>query len=178
MYPWDGKNIYLIGFMATGKSKVGKEIAYFLGRPFFDTDDLVEEIAGKRISEIFAHEGEQTFRDLESKAVNQISQTRECVVALGGGAVLRQENWALLASTGIIICLYADEQTLLERISIKSHRPLMHSESQNDLLSKIRALLTERQPVYDRADYCFKSRQDVSAQTLAKQIFYHLQEEL
>ncbi len=178
MYPWDGKNIYLIGFMATGKSKVGKEIAYFLGRPFFDTDDLVEEFAGKNISEIFAHEGERAFRDLESKVVKQISQRRDCVIALGGGAVLRQENWALLASTGIIICLYADEQTLMERISSKSHRPLMRSASRHDLLLKIRALLTERQPLYDRADYCFKSRQDVSAQTLAKQIFQQLQEEL
>ena len=178
MYLWNGKNIYFVGFMGTGKSRVGKEIAYFLDWPFLDTDDLIEEKAGKTISEIFSGQGEQVFRNLESEVITQISKTREQVVALGGGAILRPENWEILTHTGVTIALYADVETLFHRIHKRTHRPLMSSYTDDELHQRISSLLAQRKPLYDQADFSFCSTRDVTPKTLAKQIFEILCEEL
>ena len=178
MYLWNGKNIYFIGFMGTGKSRVGKEIAYFLGWPFLDTDDLIEEKAGQSISQIFSEQGEQAFRDLESEIVSEVAQKKEQVVALGGGAILRPENWDLLTQSGVTIALHADVDTLFQRIHKRSHRPLMSSYTNEELLQRISSLLEQRKSFYQKADFSFNSTQDVPPKVLAKQIFKTLCEEL
>ena len=174
----NGKNIYFIGFMATGKSKVGEELAHMIGWPFFDTDTLVEKAAGKTISEIFAWNGETGFREMERKIVQEVTSRRNHVVALGGGAVLDAENWLRIAGSGITICLSASVETLFARIAKKSHRPLMISKSDDELYEKIESLLAVRQPVYNKAQLSFESREDVSAKDLAKKIFQELQNPL
>ena len=142
--------------MASGKTRVGREFARFLGWPFYDTDDLIEEKAGVTISEIFADQGETAFRTIETRVIKAIADKKNCVVALGGGAVLCDENWTFLNS-GITICLAAPVQVLADRIARNHNRPLMAGLDKSERLEKIRRMLNERQPYYDHAQFCFKS---------------------
>jgi len=178
MYPWDGKNVYFIGFMATGKSRVGREFARLLGRPFIDSDALIEESVGMSISDIFTMEGESAFRQLEIKAVEEISEKKNQVVALGGGAVINEINWQKISGSGLTICLTASADLLYDRISRKSHRPLMANSSPAELLTKIKSLLAQREPYYTRADYCFKSSSALSPGKLAAKIYEQLLDEV
>ncbi|NOY58168.1 MAG: shikimate kinase [Calditrichaeota bacterium] len=178
MYPWDGKNVYFIGFMATGKSRVGQEFARLLGRPFIDSDDLIEERAGMSISDIFSREGEPAFRQLEIKIVREISKKKNQVVALGGGAVIDEKNWQKISDSGLTICLTAPADLLYDRISRKTHRPLMASSSSAELLAKIKNLFAQREPYYTRADYCFKSSSALSPRKLAAKIYEQLLDEV
>lgn len=171
-----GKNIYLIGFMATGKSRVGRELARLLKWPFVDTDQWVEKSAGLRISEIFSFQGEDVFRDLESAVIQQIVGRRHQVISLGGGAVLREENWQAIATSGITVCLTATLQTIIQRVQRKNDRPLLNNESNESLQEKINQMLDQRWPHYQRADYFFESREQVSAHELALKIYHRLLE--
>jgi len=95
-------NIVLTGFMATGKSEVGKDLARLLEMEFIDTDDLIEEKVEMKISEIFAKKGEKFFRDLESEIAKEVGGWDNYVIATGGGIVLRQENINSLKKNGKI----------------------------------------------------------------------------
>lgn len=178
MYPWDGKNVYFIGFMATGKSRVGEQFARLLGRPFVDTDSLIEKQAGVSISLIFSQHGETYFRQLEKKVVDYISHKNNHVVALGGGAVIDEENWQKISNSGLVICLTASPNLLYDRIAKKSHRPLMANTSPAELLAKIKSLLAQREPHYAKAQYCFESSSALSPKQLAVKIYEKLVDEV
>ena len=177
MYLWDGRNIYFMGFMATGKSKVGRELARLLGWSFTDTDSLVEQQAGKSISRIFADEGEPQFRQLESKVIQDIAGRKQWVIALGGGAIMNDGNWQLISQSGITICLNASVDVLCRRIAEKDHRPLMANASAEEQRQRILSLMEKRSPYYEKAQYHFESREDVAAKDLAQQIFLFLRDE-
>ena len=95
--------IVLMGFMGTGKSEVGRRLAHRLGRAFVDTDQLVEERAGKRVAAIFADDGEAAFRSLERTAVAVAVARGGAVIAVGGGAVLDAENVRRLREAGVLV---------------------------------------------------------------------------
>jgi len=177
MYPWDGRNIYFMGFMATGKSRVGRELARLLGWPFTDTDSLIEQRAGKSISRIFADEGEPRFRQLESEVIREIADRKQWVVALGGGAVMNDGNWQVISQSGLTICLNASVDVLCKRIAEKDHRPLMANASAEELRQRIISMLERRSPFYQKAQYHFESREEVPAKDLAQQIFIYLRDE-
>lgn len=157
--------------MATGKSKVGREFANLLGWPFDDTDKLIEEEAGKTISQIFESEGEAAFRRIEQRIVERICQRHHRIVSLGGGAVMDDHNWQRIKSSGITICLKADPNVLFARISKKSNRPLVKNYDNEDLRKRIAALLAEREERYNSADFVFESREDLTPKQLACRIF-------
>jgi shikimate kinase len=144
-----GKNIVLIGFMGSGKTSVGREIARRLGWEFVDTDELVETTAGRTIPDIFAKEGEPTFRRIESKVVQEVASREHAIIATGGGVVLRPENVAALRANGVLVLLDASPETLFERIRGETHRPLLQVA---DPVGRIRELLAQRQPFYAQAD--------------------------
>ena len=144
------KNIVLIGFMGTGKTSVGIRLAETLGMSFVDTDDLIEKDSGMIISDIFSKMGEDYFRDLESKVAEKISKLENQVVATGGGIVKREKNIENLKKTGVIFCLDASPEIILQRTSGYAHRPLLQVD---DPISRIRDLLKEREPLYAKADY-------------------------
>ena len=139
--------IVLTGFMGTGKTQVGRRLARLLGRPFVDTDDLVEAAAGRPVAEIFATEGESRFRAREREAVEQACGVPEAVIATGGGTVLDPENRRRLASAGPIVCLSARPEDILRRVGNPAGRPLLVG-SPHERLSRIQALLAERAPSY------------------------------
>lgn len=140
------KNIILVGFMGTGKSVTGQIVASRLHREFVDMDHVIEERAGKKISDIFADEGEPHFRSLERALVQELSQRENLVIATGGGVVLNPDNIADYSRTGSVICLHADPDVILRRISKQAHRPLL--EGDDDKARKIRDLLEKRQTLY------------------------------
>jgi shikimate kinase len=139
--------IVLTGFMATGKTEVGRRLARLLGRPFVDTDRLVEARAGRTVAAIFADEGETRFRTLERDAVAEACAVPEAVVATGGGTLLDPENRRRLAAAGPIVHLTAEPEVILRRVGDPETRPLLAPDN-GDRLGRVRALLAERAPVY------------------------------
>jgi shikimate kinase len=109
-------NVILIGFAATGKTCVGRRLAERLGRAFVDTDQRVEEMAGKPIPEIIAEEGSEAFEELERQALEEACTRRGVVIAVGGGAIMLDENRDLMVETGHVVCLEAKPRTIYERL--------------------------------------------------------------
>jgi len=145
------KNIILVGFMGTGKTTIATKLANRLGMNYVSTDDLIEKREKRTINEIFTHDGEDAFRDIESEIVREASAMENTVIDAGGGAVLRDENMANFRSSGIIICLTADEDIVMARTKKYKHRPLLNVE---DPKQRIRTLIAKRAPYYAKADHC------------------------
>lgn len=141
--------IVLTGFMGTGKTAIGSRLAERLGLSFVDLDRLIEAEAGITIAEIFASEGEPGFRRRERELIATFADRRDCVIATGGGAVLDAENLAHLKTGGILICLRADPEVIVQRIGTDDCRPLLHGP---DRLDRIRELLNLRASAYSKAD--------------------------
>jgi len=145
----EGLNVYLVGMMGTGKSAVGRPLAEALGYRFIDADTVLEQAAGRAIPEIFASEGEAGFRALETAVLGQISGWHSLVVATGGGAVTRPENWGHMQQ-GVVVWLDAPAELLLQRLAADpTPRPLMQAADPGDRLA---TLLAERRPLYAQAD--------------------------
>ncbi len=142
-------NIYLVGFMGTGKTSVGKELARKKKLRFADLDELIEFKEKKRISDIFAKEGEPYFRKVERLALKEVSREKKFVVACGGGIVLDKDNIKTMKETGIMVCLTASPEAILKRTATCSHRPLLNVE---DPAKQIELLLKLRSPYYAHAD--------------------------
>ncbi|NLY73880.1 MAG: shikimate kinase [Firmicutes bacterium] len=142
-------NLVLIGFMGTGKSKIGKLLAGELGYEFVDTDLVIETECGLKIAEIFATKGEAFFRDLEHQLAQRLSGTDHQVIATGGGWVLNPANLELSSANGFIISLIAAPEIIYERIKAENHRPLLACE---DPLAKIRQIMSQRANLYQKAD--------------------------
>jgi shikimate kinase len=142
-------NIYLVGFMGTGKTQVGKGLAKQLERKFLDLDELIGDSENKTIADIFRESGERYFRSLEKKMLLEVSKQKECVVSCGGGIVIDPENIKLMKQTGVMICLSATPDVILKRTKSSSHRPLLNVEDPEE---RIRSLLFSRQKYYDQAD--------------------------
>ncbi len=121
-----GAHLILIGLMGVGKSTVGRRCAQRLGRPFVDTDDLVEALAGMRVSEVFATRGERAFRALEAQAVaDACASPVPAVIACGGGAVMDPENRRGLQRAGTVVWLQAPPEELTDRVGRGDGRPLI-----------------------------------------------------
>ena len=145
------RNIILIGFMGTGKTTIATKIANELGMRYVSTDDLIEKKEKRTINEIFTKSGEDHFREIESEVIRGLSAPDGLVIDTGGGAVIREENLSNLKAGGVVICLTADVDTVLERTKKYKHRPLLNVE---DPKRKIRELLAKRAALYAKADHC------------------------
>ncbi len=140
-------NIVLTGFMATGKTVVGRTLARHFSMKYIDTDSEIEKEAGCTIPEIFNTKGESWFRDIENRIVRRVAHLDGHVVATGGGVVLREENMKVLEKNGVIICLTASPEVILKRASRVETRPLLQVE---DPMARIKELLEIRRPYYQR----------------------------
>ncbi|MCW5890672.1 MAG: shikimate kinase [bacterium] len=147
------QHIILAGFMATGKSEVGRRLAHAMGRAFVDTDALVEADAGRTVAEIFAAEGEPGFRARERAAVVRACAMSPAIIAIGGGALLDPESRQVLAAAGPIVCLQATPEEILRRVGDAASRPLLADAGEDERLARVRALLAERAPVYALATH-------------------------
>ena len=146
--PQSEPNLYLVGFMGTGKTTIGRAVAHRLQYTLLDSDHEIENQQGKPIPEIFAQEGEAQFRVMERTFIESGHPTSRSVVACGGGLVVQPGMLQLLKSKGVLICLHASLETILKRTSTNRNRPLLDVENPMD---RIQALYAEREPVYKRA---------------------------
>ena len=146
--PPERSNLYLIGMMGSGKTTLGRLLAQALERPFLDTDELVELREGRTIPQIFEEEGEAYFREVEARCVLEASRLGGAVVALGGGAVLREANRRVLKATGRSIYLKVRPETILARLPEHPARPLITAVDVEERLALLRRLLAAREPYY------------------------------
>jgi shikimate kinase len=142
------ENIILIGFMGCGKTTIGRLAAKALDFEFLDTDQLIIERTGRSISDLFAEFGEEYFRDQETAVIRSLVTASRCVIATGGGAVIRPENREMLRRSGFVVRLTACEDVLLERVSRNSKRPLLQCENPREA---VRKLLASREEAYEHA---------------------------
>lgn len=138
--------IVLIGFMGAGKTTIGRCLARALGAEFLDTDELIEEDTGKKIAEIFALEGEESFREMETRLLKKLGKRKQpFVLSAGGGMPVRKENRELLRSLGTVVYLEASKETIVKRVSGDCTRPLLQGE---DLEKKVTDLMSLRERIY------------------------------
>ena len=144
------KQIFIIGFMASGKSTFGKKLAKQNGYSFLDTDKLIEQEEGMKIPEIFEKYGERYFRNLEKLALKRlINNDNNQVVATGGGMSCNQHNLNLMKSNGKIIYLQIDIKSIINRLkNAKVKRPILANLSDKELERKIKNLLSKRLKYY------------------------------
>lgn len=138
------KNIALAGFMGTGKSTVGQIVAERLGWRFVDMDAVISERAGRSIAQIFADDGEASFRQLEAAACGDAAAGCHCVIAVGGGALLNADVRATVAARAVVITLRCDLETIIRRVGHDPARPLFSTERE-----RLAGLLASRAAHYD-----------------------------
>lgn len=154
--------LYLVGFMACGKTSVGLSLARELGWSFIDIDREIEAKEGKRITQIFLERGEAVFRDLETEMIGsrvaRIEACNPCVVALGGGAFVQPRNWELIENNGVTVWLDCALETIRQRLGDDTTRPLAADRS------ALARLFEDRRPLYGRADFRIEvDTDDISA---------------
>jgi shikimate kinase len=191
------KNIFLIGFMASGKSHVGSILARKIGWRLVDADAEIVRRAGKPIDEIFQADGEPAFRALEVSVLAELCAGSEQVVATGGGAFLNPGSRQAMLDRGLVLCLNARPETIFQRLGrtapefkyeakdgeagedspdeadqavVGEAGPVRPLLAGNDALERIKSLLTERAEAYSRAHYCI-STDDFTPEQVAGQIF-------
>jgi shikimate kinase len=140
------KNIVLMGFMGAGKTTIGKKLAKALEYEFIDTDEWIEKEQGRKISNIFAEDGEVVFRDMETDLLKRLQNSEEkFVLSVGGGMPVREENRALLRNLGIVIYLKTSKEEIIRRVSGDKNRPLLQG---GDLEEKVTKLMNAREQIY------------------------------
>ncbi|WP_288009411.1 shikimate kinase [Kyrpidia sp.] len=163
-------NLYLIGFMGSGKTTVGRLLAERLGWSFADTDDEIVRKEGMDIPEIFAKGGESFFRDLEQATLLELSGRSGWVIATGGGIVLRGRNVEIMKASGKTVYLSAREDVLVARlVGDPAVRPLLGGDSR---IARVHELLQERRGMYEWADLTIDTS-DQTAQAVAEAIVNH-----
>ena len=140
------KNIILMGFMGAGKTTIGKELAKAMDLEFIDTDAKIEEEQKRRISDIFAEDGEMAFRNLETELLKRL-QKRDggLVISIGGGMPVREENRRLLKMLGTVVYLKTSKKEIIKRVSGDKNRPLLQG---GDLEEKVSNLMNAREQIY------------------------------
>jgi shikimate kinase len=160
--------IFLIGFMATGKTTVGRILAARLGWRLVDLDDVIARDAGQSVPRIFETEGEPGFRAREARALVEVSRERKVVVATGGGAACREENLRAMLGAGRVVALAITPEEAVRRARGGAGRPLL---SGPDPVATATALLGAREPFYARAhlsvDTVDRLPQDVARDVLS-----------
>jgi shikimate kinase len=141
-------SLFLVGMMGAGKTTVGQALAQRLKYRFFDTDTLIERVAGTDIPQFFATQGEEKFRQLETQILAQLSAQLRSVISTGGGIVLKPENWGYLRH-GIVVWLDVPPEVLYDRLKTDDTRPLLKTENP---LETLQTLCDRRQHLYAQAD--------------------------
>lgn len=154
--------IFIVGFMASGKSTIGKHLASRLGLPFIDTDEVIEKQEGMPVRDIFARKGEGYFRSQESALLQNLVGTcsrERCVIAAGGGMPCSEENLGVMKGCGILIYLEAGVDDIISRIQNSAERPVFRRlEQSGSMRESIAGLLKKREHFYRQADLIVDNR--------------------
>jgi shikimate kinase len=147
-----GSNIFLIGFMGSGKTYWGKQWAAVSGLQFFDLDEMIEQEEKKSVAAIFAQDGEAYFRQRETAVIKTFAQQTNCIIACGGGTPCFNDNMQWMNDNGTTIYLAATPEEIIKRVVTEQEkRPLIKDLSQGDLSLFIEKKLKEREAFYSKA---------------------------
>ena len=144
--------VYLIGYMGCGKSRLGRLLSEHMGVQFIDMDDYIEERNCKTVPQIFADHGEDGFRERERKALEELAEFTDVIIATGGGAPCFFDNIDLMNKTGKTVFLNIDPAILADRLmNSKTERPLIKGKSREELVAFIDETLKKRKQFYSQA---------------------------
>ena len=145
--------LYLIGYMGSGKSTIGRKVANAMNIPFYDTDKMVEEAEGAAVADIFAYAGEEYFRKAERRALEQTQEVESAVISTGGGLPTWSDNMEWIGEHGTSVYLQRTPEQILSRLSPygRQRRPKFRGLNDEELLAFMRTNLAEREPVYEGA---------------------------
>jgi len=160
-------NIILIGFMGSGKTVVGHELAQKLGFEYLDTDELIEKQSSTSISQIFSEKGEEHFRELETQVLQDLKSKDKLVISTGGGMVLKPENVKILKGIGSLVLLWANPEKIYSRVKDEPHRPLLKVE---DPKAKIEEILKFREPIYKKVADLVVDTSNLSVEQVVEEI--------
>ena len=142
------EQIYLIGFMGSGKSSVSRRLAALLGIKCLEMDDILKTEAGKEITQIFAEDGEEAFRRMETGLLARLSGEDAIVVSSGGGAALRPENVEYMKKKGTVVLLCASPEEIYQRVRHSTNRPVLAGHMNVEYIAE---LMAAREPMYREA---------------------------
>lgn len=165
------RHIFLIGFMGCGKTTISKALGERLTVPVIDLDQKIVEEQGMPIADIFAQFGEKHFRNLETEAIRSLKEVSPCVVACGGGAVLRAENTEAMKSMGTIVLLTATPETTLRRCEKSKDRPILNGHMNVEYITE---LMQKRTPAYQAAADVTVATDDRSAEEIVEEMIRFL----
>lgn len=148
------KNIVLVGLSGSGKSTIGKILKEKNNYQLIDTDEKIEKMENRTINDIFAEDGEEFFRNLETKISKDLQNVNSSIISTGGGIVLRQENIGYLKTNGMIFYLKTSPEVLVKRLSGDSTRPLLKTD---DVKKKLENMLEIRGKLYEKADFIIET---------------------
>lgn len=161
------KNIMLIGFMGAGKTTVSRELSKLTGRQEVDMDAYIVQKEGRSINDIFAQNGEEYFRNIETKYLKEIQKSSGVIVSCGGGSVLKDENVSIMKENGVIVLLTATPETTLSRVQNSKDRPILNGNMNLDFITE---LMNKRKDRYlSVADVIVKT-DDRSVKAIAEEI--------
>lgn len=167
-------NVYLIGFMGTGKTAVSKELAKLLPYCLVDMDSAIEDLAAMSIPDIFATMGEEKFRQMETQLLTALGEEGAQIVSCGGGVVLRPENVEIMKKTGSTVLLTATAETVWNRTKNNDHRPLLRDKKGPE---DIQPMLDAREPKYKVAADMTIATDDLKPSEIAAKIVEQLAKE-
>lgn len=151
--------IFLIGFMGSGKTTLGKQLASKLSYRFIDQDEVIEQKYQMTVSEIFAKHGEEEFRRAENEALRELVKRENCVIATGGGAPCFHNNMELMNESGFTIYIKVDPKIIVQRLKdAHTSRPLIKDKSETELLAYTQQKIAERSPFYSRSKLVLYSK--------------------
>lgn len=154
------KRIFLIGYMGSGKTTLGKAYSQTCGLEFIDLDWYVEGRMHKTINELFAEKGEQGFREIERAMLHEVGEFENVVIACGGGTPCFFDNMPYMNSVGTTVFLDVNPEVLFRRLKIaKMKRPLLADKTDDELTETINSALSQRLPYYLQAKYHFNAEQ-------------------
>lgn len=163
----DSGHIYLMGLMASGKSKLGKQLASKLNMPYKDLDSVIEDCAGHSINDIFTGQGEATFRQLEHECLLGLKDLSPHVISLGGGTPCSDRNIDFILSSGKAVYIKVPIPILVSRLDGKTDsRPLIAGKSAHDIALFLEAQLYVREPFYERAHHTIEHKGNLTANDL------------
>ena len=166
--PFADRPLALVGLMGVGKTTVGRRLARKLGRVFFDSDEEIERASGRTVAGYFRDHGEAAFRNGERRVIERLlSEPHEggLVLATGGGAFIHPSTHAVLLERALVVWLQGDFETIMERVSRKDTRPLLHVA---DPRARMRELMAEREPVYAKAHVTVPIGRGAHARTVGR----------